>query len=571
MFVFARRLTIVLIAATSMYLAGQGEWPVERQREPETPCDERVNCNRKDDVIEFDLIEKEKDEPASIEDPIVDDFPDMLSFNNCFSVFIAEYCLPDGSLVDLVPIDEITKVGLARAHRLKSERITSSIVPMKQREDLNEMWRSTLTEVFKYVDENSLKLETLTELATNEGSTVPSPSNILRALSIGPVFRVSFEETDGVNLRIEGPVLFHKQRMLALLSHISSAAPNWGAKVAVPLQASINLLPAQGDYVALNDFLQLSAMRPFVKLFERSATASEQNFLGVFGTEIVMMLAIAVDEAIRGQAMELSTGIKFYSDGSNAANEVDAPRVIWSGELLLSDEAITEFSEEEIRLLMIHEAMQLARPNPFTTFEISELIQRAKFPELNTRRAQNVWLNFLGGSNSGQSAECWLDTPLDDVLFVDYYVYYFYRNEPEKQRAYNNLIKRIHREFDVGENSQAAIRDEFGDAMLGRLVDLQRSFPNSETLDQQFWEGNASAFSKVFANYFAGKPMRADDFLKEVEHGSAFAKDVGHIRILLKYYQDGALSSVGFGSEGLSPLLTCNEFNSLLHGRQINP
>ena len=141
-------------------------------------------------------------------------------------------------------------------------------------------------------------------------------------------------------------------------------------------------MPPQQGYLDAGRILQVPHLQFFVDRYRNAAKAADFSLLGSFGTEVILVLYLAIEEQIRMRSIALPHAVHFYKDGTTSSRDMDTPQVVWTGELFLSDEAVQSFTDLELELLMTHEAMHLMRPNFFMILSAADLTQRLYFPDL---------------------------------------------------------------------------------------------------------------------------------------------------------------------------------------------
>lgn len=478
----------------------------------------------------------------------------------CASLVLSEYCFPGGDLAVLVSVDQIMEHGLARARSLIAARSTPSQTPAARQADLTEMWQAAVLRAYDYAQAHSHRLDSLTVPAP--APQTPGVTNPLMAtLHQGPLLRLNFTNTaiNTAHYEFDGRFLINRTRLLHFMQGATRSGDDLFGPSGLILTAMLMAAPAVDGYVSLNPILQSPLVAPFLK----TAAASDVSFMGALGMEMVVALSVAVEEAIRARSITLSPALHMYRDGSTSARDMDAPQVAWSGHLLLSDEALSQFSQAELELLMTHEAMHLMRPNFFLGLSAADRIQRQFFPQLNTERTATLLSNFLGRASPGKPSNCPVELAEDDELFIDYYVLQLYRDQPDKQQGYFDLLKRIHREFNPGSYSQAAFRVEFAEILMQHFAHPSRRNKDAAHQNQLFTQAILDAVTKNLPRYLSGEQMRLDDMLQQMEQHPDIALDAQLLRVTINYYRRKALLKEGWEANNTRFSVSCDDIDRM--------
>lgn len=480
----------------------------------------------------------------------------------CAPLVLAEYCFPGGDLSSLVSVDQIMEHGIARAQTLISERDTPSQIPPHREAELTQMWQRAVQQVYDYAQAHSYRLDNLTVPApAPEARGAATP--VMSALNLGPPIRLNFVATKGDAFRFDGQVLINQNRLL----HFMRGAAQSGGNLLGPYGQVLSFLlmsaPANNGFISLSAVFQNPLTRSVFAPFRRAAAASDVSFMGSLGMEMVLALSMAVEDAIRARSIALTPALHLYRDGSETARDMDSPQVVWSGHLLLSDEALSRFSENELELLLTHEAMHLMRPNIFLGFSAADRIQRQFFPELNTERTATLFNNFMGRASPGKPTNCPIELAEDDELFTDYYVFYFYRDQPDKQQQYLALLKRIHQEFNPGSYSQAAFRVEFAELVMQDFAQPGRRNKETEHQNRLFIRAMIDAAIANLPRYLNGAPVRFDDMLQQMEQHSDIALEARQLRTLINYYRRKALLKEGWETNNSRFTVSCDDVEQM--------
>ena len=489
----------------------------------------------------------------------------------CHPVVFAEYCFPGGSFHDLAPIERLEDQFIARAQELKGQRAIPSKLPEKRREELERTWRKALLVAFDYADKHALKLSSL---------NTPDPGRELgaapqsRPFSFnGPFFRATFTKDANQVFRLSKPIQLYKNRLLQGWTNNKGQLPTdlsgQFESVMLPMMLLPSMLPGDGELTDLATIYNLPLIKPFADRFFDAGKKAGLNFKGIFGWEMVAALQMAFEEKIRERNRSLSPGIHFYAADDNTAGiTTGSPQVLFTGELMLSDAAVSAFSSQELRLLMIHEAMHLARPNFFMLLSAADLIQRERFPELNSEQLAPQIANLLGRDVPGRRGNCPLDLVHDDELLTDYYVFYLFRKNPELIHAYHAFLKRLHAEFDPGHVSQMSYRVRLADIMVDYLTSGGKPKAHGAVQDKLIWDSIVATLVKRGPDYLKGEPIRMEHIWEEMAKRPALEHDTKLIRLFFEYYkQDAFLHDDASGNP--DPNLSCRDIEKMLRSNEL--
>ncbi|MEM5585544.1 hypothetical protein WNZ15_24015 [Roseibium sp. AS2] len=455
----------------------------------------------------------------------------------CQPLIFSEYCFPGGSFHDLVPLDRIEAQLNKKAHELKAERRTPSALPAWRRQELAEMWAAALSTVFDYVDTHSVKL-------TESG--VISPESVVGKgpqgpafLEAGPLLRLTLTEDEENAFRLKGSIQIHEKRALAAI---------FSNQADMPLKYRVLLgtwplirknVRQKGAYIDLDELLALPFIKPVAKVF----SGSKVGILELLGAELVLSMVPAVEEQIRGRNRNLNHSIHFYADGTGDVALTGSPQVLFTGELMLPDTVVAAFSDQELMLLMLHEAMHLAKPNFFMVVSVADLIQREHFPEFQHSNASPLIANFLGRNSSAVAMNCPVDIAHDDELIIDLFVFKLLREKPALAQAYNALLKRLHSEFDPGHVSRMSYRVRHGNDTIDEFENGAERSHNGEIEAKLFRKSMMSMFLTRGPSYLAGEELRMEHLLQEMARHPELKHDVRSLQIVLEYYKNNAFLS----------------------------
>lgn len=486
----------------------------------------------------------------------------------CAPLVMSEYCFPGGDLAALVSIDEIMEQGTARAEELIAARSTPSRIEPARRKELLQMWREAVQRAYVYAQAHSHKLDSLTvpESVKDANGTPQNP--LMETLSRGPMIRLNFVETSNSAFAFDGKVLLNRDRLLHFLQVSSQTGKDSLGVPMLFLSAMLGSVPVVDGYILLNSLLESPFIRPVALRIQQASASSDVSLMGALGMEMVMALSVAVEEAIRARSIELEHALHIYQDGSTTLRGMDSPQVLWNGHLLLSEEAISQFTQAEIELLMTHEAMHLMRPNFFLGISAADGIQRRYFPQLNTERTATLLSNLLGRPSPGKPSNCPIELADDDELFIDYYVFQLYRDQPEKQKGYFELLKRIHREFNPGTYSQAAFRVEFAETLMEHFIRAQDANTDTSRQNQLYNQAIADALIKNLPKYLSGTRPNLDDVLQEMELHPDIALDAQLMRVTINYYRRKALLKEGWETNNSRFTVSCEDIDEIF---RMNP
>jgi len=459
----------------------------------------------------------------------------VASQENCQKLIFAEYCIPEGTLYDLVPFEKLEKQFTERANTLKAERNTPSELSQERRQELEDMWQVALATAFDYADNHSHKLGSLD--ASQSGADAVSAFG---ALANGPLFRLTFKKNLKNAFVLSRPIqVYHRRVLNSVMSDGQSAAGNGlDLLLRLPPFGSGRLNP--GELIDLEDFFAIPVIGTFTAKIVQAGEKSGLNFLGTLGFELVMAMQVAFEEKIRERNRALDHTIHFYKAGTNPGAPTRSPQVLFTGELMLPDDMVATFSDTELMLLMFHEAMHFARPNVFTLFSAADYVQRKRFPELNTEQAATYLANVLGRDVPGKPVNCPLDIADDDELLTDYYVFFMLRYRPELMHAYNAFLKRLHTEFDPGHVSKMAYRVRHGDLTVEYIESGAWKNKNQVLYDRQFMEALQSTITKYLFGVLPITQPRIEHFWNEMSKHSELKRDVESMRVFMDYYKNTA-------------------------------
>lgn len=463
----------------------------------------------------------------------------------CVPLAVSEYCFPGGDLADLVSVEQIIEQGLARAHDAIAQRSTPTQIPQAQQDEIAQMWRAAIARAYDYAQVHAHRLDSLTQ---------PGPWDPR------PLIRLTFDAAPDGSFRFDGQLLVNRARLMQLLQSAGQSGGDLLGASQMLVQMMLMSAPETKGYISIMPIVQNPLVSRILAPFVQAAAASDVTFMGALGIEMVAALSVAVEEALRAHTIAQAPKVHHYRDGLPLA---ESPQVLWNAHLLLSDEAIRQFSRDELELLMTHEAMHLMRPNFFLSLSAADHVQRRYFPQLNTERTSTILSNFLGRPSPGRPSNCPVEMAEDDELFIDYYVLQLYRDDPGRQRGYYELLQRIHRGFNPGRYSQAAFRVEFAEILMQDFADTAGMPADEARKNDLITRAVIAALVANLPRYLAGGPVRLEDILREMERYPEIAVDARLMRVAINYYRRKALLKDGWEGHGTASALSCAEIERL--------
>lgn len=466
--------------------------------------------------------------------------------NTCKPLVFAEYCF-EGPIKGLFPLAEMEKAFSEKAETLKAERLEPSDISDADRQWLEQHWRTATQSAYRYAKNHTLRLDSLSNTSSFPTQGKGSLNVLAGLLSQGPLFRLTFAEDEQDEFRLSEPVTFNRARLVSVLQETSRQFPPSTQAVLQTSLFFLNSLPGN-NYVPVRTLMDHPVFANMLAMGlnkGRALTAQQKEFLsdralGVFGTEALMVFYMQFDLRLveRNQKLEHKVHVYKAPGKSHGYSHTNSPQVTFNGDLLMPDHIFDNFSRDEIKLILQHEATHLAKPNFLTVMRVADASIRNRFPQIHPDKVSTYFSNVFGRSNPNiKDTNCPLHVPEDDELFTDYYVLAQYRNDPEKMDAYEALLAKMQRMQNAGAYSRLAFR--LKSARLSReSLAAQKTRQYTEA---QYNEAMSNAFQEFFyKSLTSGKSvdqLRLDGMLDEMQKYPTLQIDAKRMRVFLQYYK----------------------------------
>lgn len=490
---------------------------------------------------------------------------------NCRRLVTSQYCFGDGSFSDLMP-SEALHAEMKRHHdQLVTARSKPSRLTPLQRARYTRAWKAAMGEAHEYARAHFLTLDVLEDDTPLEYSGESPLDAVFGAFHEGPIARMTFTQAaDGVFL-LDRPVELHVPRLLQGIDLIRGALGLQGRLLLEPyLFRPLNQLRAANfsqDFVPFPDLVESMGLTAHLIQLQALSERAEVSWLAMLGPELLLALYATLDEDLRERFIALDHEVHFFDDEGMEDLHLKSPQVTFQGTLLLPDSASENFTDDEIRLLMKHEAMHLMRPNFFMLLGAADEAIRLRFPQIDMNKSNTFLASFLGHETAGDRASCALDIAKDDEMFIDYSVLNMLKADMDRVDDYYRLLVKLRNDFDKRSVSQMTFRVE----LAAYVVDTLKSpRPTADaTLENQLlWRGIWSWVRKGAPAYLLGERPRMDDLLGELSRYPELETDIEIIRRIIQYYQvnsekkgDHRHIAVGLGN------MTCSRLGDMLRTR----
>lgn len=488
---------------------------------------------------------------------------------DCKRLILAEYCF-EGTIKNLLPLAELEQAFSEEAAAQKKHRLHQSRVSEREQQWLAQEWNAATSSAFTYARDHTLTLEQLLDTSRfPSGGT--DPLNVLSGLlSQGPLFRLTFaDKGDGVFL-LSRPVELNRVRFVSALRKVSAQLPQSSQFSILAVQTIVSSLSGD-DYVEVRRILD----HPLVKTMLLSVNKGEplndaqkeligKYGLGLFGVEAVLVFYTQFDLRLRERNAELETAVHLFEIG-DAPGDLRSPQVTFNGELLMPDSVFDEFTRDEVRLILQHEATHLAKPSTFTVLSAADGAVARSFPQISPDQITTYLSNFFGRSNSAiKDTNCPLDLPEDDEMFTDYYVLAQFRNDPEKMDAYEALLEKLHKMRGFGSLSRMAFRRKHLTYSRQQLEEMQRGSVSEQQYNEAMSKVLQDVISRALTLRLTADQLSIDLFLDEMMKHPELQLDAKRMRVFIQYYKTfGYLKDEQVGQNGTLGL-SCGALEKML-------
>lgn len=454
---------------------------------------------------------------------------------NCRALVIAEYCLESGAMTTLMPVDGLEVYFSKRADILDAiERRPSKIIQAKQ-ERIRAMWLQAVAEAFEYAENHAIRLEHVQDTTPLNISGDGALNRIMQVASQGPILRLTFREgRDGV-YRLSKPVEFQRDRLLAAVTDNASLLGGDASFAVLPLAVILGMSNS-GEYLGLNSNVGRQGALVIRQFWPELYDAIAYRALSVLGWEVMVGFLMDFEERIFERNRQLAHRVVFFRPDRKTL-WVGSPQVSFNGTLFLPDDAVDLLTEEELMMLLRHEAMHLARPNFFTVASAAESVLQRWFPELSIERSTPILANFFGRDVADQTLNCPLLIEYDDELFTDYYVMAMIKDDPEKIDIYQKMLEKLRDTFDRGDLSRMSFRVDQVPLVKERFATTVPGGFDISRQNELMTEALQASLPVMATQYFSGKTPNVDDILTLMEDHPELRSDAQMIRHIITYYK----------------------------------
>ncbi len=464
--------------------------------------------------------------------------------HSCHKIVLAEYCFESGSIKDLLPLDIMEKAFSESSNSLLEKRKFKSKLPLHIQAKIEQQWKEATKSAYLYARNHTLRFSSLSaqNQAPPKGGAIMN--KVARLLWDGPLFRLTFEKNSKGVFLLSKPVEINRRRLLGMISQNQIADINY------QLVSQMFVLMLQGmgdrDYVPVAELLNSPQLQPLFAMFrpylgriKASNLDVREKFLGLFGVEVMVAFYTEFDLRMLERNERLNHKVNFFGENNTGdfVGDTHSPQVTFNGELLLPDDFVTEFNEEEISLLLQHEATHLAKPNFFTIAFATDQFLQVKFPEIDIDKTSPIMSNFFERRNPGFKMSCPLNLVKDDELLTDYFTMFQYRKMPDKLDAYEALLKKLFDKYDAGKFSQMAFRVKHLKTVRDRIDILNRGGVDIARENELIQKALTNAVYRIISKHFARQTWGMEDMLDEMEKFPDIAPTAASIRILIQYYK----------------------------------
>lgn len=482
----------------------------------------------------------------------------------CRSLLFTEYCLENGSIELLMPTKALESYFAEEADQLERVDRAPSKLSDIEKAKIQQMWKIAVRDAYQYANDHSLRLSHI------EGSTLEqnNGTGIINQLgqfaSMGTILRFTFRKNSKNVYRLSKPAEFNRKRVLTVMRNMIGSTPSEWQFMVFPIMSLLASVPAQGDYVEINKVLN-SQLLTALLLKNKNAPAGIENILtSIMGWEVMVGFIMEFEERIFERNQSLNHDVMFYRRATSD-DETGSPQVDFNGQLFIPDSFVHFLDDEQLQLILRHEAMHLAKPNFFTVASVADSVLRTRFPQLSIDKTTPWIANFFGRPTPKITLNCPFIIPYDDELFTDYYTLFQLRNEPEKIDAFEQLLKKLRDRFDPGDLSRMSFRVRQIGYVRTRISEVKAGGFDIERQNELFTLAIQNAIPKMIAKHFSGKVPNLNDMLLELERYPEIRSDAQLIRLFFEYYKTYADSLELPGHKPVAGMgLTCENFGKMV-------
>lgn len=490
---------------------------------------------------------------------------------NCQVAVVSEYCFGSATFADLLPVEALEVEMLKHSTGLLLEREPQSTLSQRQQTRISKEWLEAVKEAGAFARSHFVTLDVLFDETPIDFDGVTLNGAILGAFDQGPILRLTFEEDADGTYRLNAPVEVHVERLRRAVRLVRGAfGLTFRFLIDHSFGSAIRKLETTDfgeEYVEISDLIdRVGLTKGYARLMDASRRA-DQDWRTILGAEMFFVLHVSFDEKIRERNLALTPSVHFFNDRELEDQPVKSPQVTFFGQLLLPDSAVESLDPDDLRLLLKHEAMHLARPNFFMTLGAANEVIRLRFPQIDMTKTNTLITDFLGFTNDNQTPSCALDVAKDDEMFIDYYVFQLIRNNPDEVSAYYDLLTRLQDENDGAAVSQLAFRTKLASQYIDTLGTDYPTYGIAYQ-DKYFWSSIWKAAQNNFQNYLGGQLPNIDDIMIEMAKIPAIERDTAMLRTIIQYYQSQA-KAIGDHSVGMTGMgdITCSRLARMLRMR----
>ncbi|ODN70792.1 hypothetical protein A6302_01896 [Methylobrevis pamukkalensis] len=465
--------------------------------------------------------------------------PGPAAAETCRAFFMAEYCFPVRSVMDLMPVDDLERRFAEETARLV-ERLDVREVALPPEADLalQERWLVAVGDAVDYAWKHTLRLTP--QRIARERSALPSEGQgfmnmLARMVSAGALLRLEFDAAREGRYTLRR-VRVHRGRLVAGIQAMSAGLPAEFAQAGQAAAMMLAMLPDDGGYIDAADLALHPMLAPLMPPGSGKAEEIGRILLGTLGIEATAVFFTAFDQRLLERNDRMSHRVVVYDP---EGPDLPSPQVTFDGRLLLPRPYLDLFSDDELGLLLRHEAMHLAKPNVLLTLQIAYEMVRFRFPDLNPDMAATFASNLFGYDNAYHPrGSCPIKVPPDDEMLIDYAVLQQMKSDPAAMDRYQALLERLHREFNPGTNSEMDFRVRYARIIRDEIDagDSRRFSLEQENADQS--AAIQTYMMKAIQNYAANGTMPTmDALLDEVELYPSLRFDAMRMRLIIGYYR----------------------------------